>query len=170
MSRQNCEQHPDFFENIDNIDVNIEETFSVNQQQLYIQNFSNLGNLSQLRFQRGIGSQNRSNRRNRLGTQPSAPIQHEQVSNIMLSGLEGSFVNRSFSQLSQFGENLADTREQENEINQIRISNRNLTNHQLFNHSSSAMNLAMQGPSQRALNDQRYQREFLNAPSLHGSR
>lgn len=40
------EQGPDYFDNIDNIDVNIEETFSANQQALYIQNFSNLGNLS----------------------------------------------------------------------------------------------------------------------------
>lgn len=46
LSKKNCEQNPDFFENIDNIDVNIEETYSANQQQLYIQNFSNLGNLS----------------------------------------------------------------------------------------------------------------------------
>jgi transcription initiation factor TFIIIB Brf1 subunit/transcription initiation factor TFIIB len=41
-----AEQGPDYFDNIDNIDVNIEETFSANQQALYIQNFSNLGNLS----------------------------------------------------------------------------------------------------------------------------
>lgn len=36
----------DYFDNIDNIDVNIEEAFSQNQQAIQIQNFSNLGNLS----------------------------------------------------------------------------------------------------------------------------
>ena len=38
-----------YFDNIDAIDVNIEENYQ-KQQSLYIQNFSNLGNLSQLRF------------------------------------------------------------------------------------------------------------------------
>ena len=37
--------------------------------------------------------------------------------------------NQSFSQLSQIGENLAESRDYDNPINQIRTSNRNFPNH-----------------------------------------
>lgn len=48
-----------------------------------------------------------------------------------LAGLSGlvDINNQSFSQMSQIGENLAESRDYENPINQIRISNKNFPNH-----------------------------------------
>ena len=94
VKEQPGEQGPDYFDNIDNIDVNIEETFSANQQALYIQNFSNLGNLSQLRFQRGVGSQNRSDRR---GIVVGQRARGTEGSNFGLNAMNSSLNNQSFS-------------------------------------------------------------------------
>jgi hypothetical protein len=101
--------------------------------------------------------------------QPRTPSQLDQVGNLMLTGMESSLANQSLSQLSQVGENLVDTREQDNEINQIRISNRNFSNHQMLNQNNAHFNLRFGGESQRALNDQQFSHRYINAPHLRSS-